>query len=94
MEPIWADAIFAACKGLPNVEDIRTIGLVAAVDLKPLDGKPSLRGYNAMEHAFHVEDMMMRYTGDTLVVTPPLIISESQVGEVAEKMARTIQAVA
>jgi beta-alanine--pyruvate transaminase len=94
MEPIWADAIFAACKGLPHVEDIRTIGLVAAVDLKPIDGKPSLRGYNAMEHAFHVEDMMMRYTGDTLVVTPPLIISESQVGELAEKMARTIHAVA
>ncbi len=94
MEPVWADAIFAACKGLPHVEDIRTIGLVAAVDLKPIDGKPSLRGYNAMEHAFHVEDMMMRYTGDTLVVTPPLVISEAQVGEVAEKMARTIQAVA
>ena len=94
MEPMWADAIFSTCKGLPHVEDIRTIGLVAAIDLKPLEGKPSLRGYNAMEHAFHVEDMMIRYTGDTLVVTPPLIISESQVGELAEKMARIIEAVA
>jgi beta-alanine--pyruvate transaminase len=94
LEPIWADALFDAVKGLPNVVDIRTLGLVGAVDLTPIDGKPSLRGYRAMEHAFHEEDMMLRYTGDTLAFTPPLIISESQIGEIVEKTARTIKAVA
>ena len=94
MESVWADAIFDKIKGLPNVVDIRTLGLVAAVDLTPIEGKVSLRGYQAMEHAFHEEDMMVRYTGDTIALTPPLVISESQIGEIADKLARTIKAVA
>lgn len=94
LEAVWADAIFDAAKGLPNVVDIRTLGLVAAIDLAPIEGKVSLRGYRAMEHAFHEEDMMVRYTGDTIALTPPLVISESQIGEIAEKLARTIRAVA
>jgi beta-alanine--pyruvate transaminase len=94
LEAKWADAIFSNVKGLPNVLDIRTLGLVAAVDLAPIDGKPGLRGYSAMEHAFHNEDIMIRNTADTLALTPPLIISETQIAEVAEKVARTIKAVA
>ena len=37
---------------------------------------------------------MVRTAGDTLVLTPPLVISEAQIGEVAEKMGRVIRAVA
>jgi beta-alanine--pyruvate transaminase len=94
LEGVWADALFDAIKGQPNVVDIRTLGLVAAIDLTPIEGKVSLRGYQAMDHAFHEEDMMIRYTGDTIALTPPLVISESQIGEIAEKVARTIRAVA
>ncbi len=34
---------------------------------------------------------MIRTSGDTLVVTPPLIISEAQVGELVEKLGRVIE---
>jgi len=37
---------------------------------------------------------MLRTAGDTLVLTPPLIISEDQIGEIVEKVARVIRAVA
>jgi beta-alanine--pyruvate transaminase len=37
---------------------------------------------------------MLRYTGDTLALTPPLIITESQIDELVEKVRRTIRAVA
>ena len=37
---------------------------------------------------------MMRIAGDTLALTPPLIISEEQVGEIVEKVAKVIRAVA
>jgi beta-alanine--pyruvate transaminase len=47
-----------------------------------------------MDHAFHNEGLMLRYTGDTLALTPPLIISEGQIGELVEKVRRTIRAVA
>ena len=37
---------------------------------------------------------MVRNMGDTLAFTPPLIVSESQIGEMFEKVARVIRAVA
>src|SRR6201987_2065353 len=94
LEPKFADAVMTL-KGLPNVLDIRTVGLVAGVDLAPraadLVGK---RGYDAMVSAFHDNDLMLRIAGDTLALTPPLIISEDQIGEIVEKVGKVIRAVA
>ncbi len=92
LEPVWADALMTL-KGEPNVLDIRTLGLVAGIDLAPHADGPTLRGFRAMDHAFHEEGLMLRYTGDTLALTPPLIITESQIGELVEKVRRTIRAV-
>ena len=36
------------------------------------------RAYDAMEHAFHEEGMMIRVAGDTIALTPPLIVSEKR----------------
>ncbi len=93
LEPVWADAIHGL-KGLPNVVDIRTLGLVAAIDLVPRTDGPGKRAFQAMETAFHDIGMMMRITGDTIALTPPLVISEAQIDEVADKLARIIRAVA
>jgi beta-alanine--pyruvate transaminase len=46
-----------------------------------------------MEKGFHEEGILLRIAGDTLVVTPPLIISEDQIGEVFEKVGKMIAAV-
>jgi len=78
----------------PNVVDIRTIGLTAAIDLSPRDGAPGQRGVDALATAFHDCDIVVRVTGDTIALTPPLIISEDQIGEVVEKVAKVIRAVA
>ena len=91
--PVWADAIHSL-KGLPNVLDIRTIGLVGAIDLAPKGDTVGVRGYAALEHAFHDEGLMVRITGDTIALTPPLIITNDQIGEVADKLGRIIRAVA
>ena len=37
---------------------------------------------------------MLRLSGDTIELTPPLIISEAQIGEIVDKVGRTIKAVA
>ena len=37
---------------------------------------------------------MVRVAGDTLVLTPPLIITEDQIGEIIEKVAKVIRATA
>ncbi len=46
-----------------------------------------------MERAFHDEDLVIRITGDTLALAPPLIVSEAQIAEIFDKVARVIRAV-
>jgi beta-alanine--pyruvate transaminase len=93
LEPVWADAIHGL-KGLPNVLDIRTVGLVAAIDLASRPDAVGQRAFEAMDKAFRDHDLMIRITGDTIALTPPLVITEDQIGEVADKVARVIRAVA
>ena len=92
MEPVWAEAIHGL-KGLPNVLDIRTVGLVAGIDLASKPDAVGARAFEAMDRAFHEHGLMVRMTGDTLALTPPLIITEAQIGELADKLRRIISAV-
>ncbi len=93
MEPRWADAVMTL-KGLPNVLDIRTVGLVAAIDLASLPDGVGRRAFDAMDRAFRDFDLMIRVTGDTIALTPPLIISENGIDELIDKVGRVIRAVA
>jgi len=93
LEPRYADAAMTL-KGLPGVVDVRTVGLAAGIDLAPRPGSPGERGYEAMERAFQDEDLVIRISGDTLAIAPPLIITEAQIAEMFEKVGRVIRAVA
>jgi beta-alanine--pyruvate transaminase len=93
LEPKWCDAVMSL-KGLPNVLDIRCVGLTGAIDLAPSSRGGGARGYAAVEHSFHEAAIMIRISGDTIELTPPLIVSEDQIGEIVEKVGRTIRAVA
>jgi beta-alanine--pyruvate transaminase len=93
LEPLWADAAMEL-KGLPNVLDIRTIGLTAGIDLAGRPDAPGKRAYDAMVKAFQDESMVIRATGDTLALTPPLIVSESEIADIFARVARVIRAVA
>src|SRR5215204_375667 len=93
LEPKWADAAMTL-KGLPNVLDVRTVGITAGIDLASKPDAVGKRAYDAMEQAFHEDGVMLRNMGDTLAVTPPLIVRESQVAELFDKVARVIRALA
>jgi beta-alanine--pyruvate transaminase len=93
LEPKWCDALMTL-KGLPHVLDIRCVGLTGAIDLVPSSGGPGARGYAALEYSFHEAGIMLRLSGDTIELTPPLVISEDQIGEIVDKVGRTITAVA
>ena len=81
-------------KGLPNVLDIRQVGLTAGIDLASRPDAVGKRAYDAMEKAFHEIGVMVRNAGDTLALTPPLIVTEDQIGEIVEKVGKAIKAVA
>ena len=46
LEPVWAEAIHSL-KGEPHVTDIRTIGLIGAIELEPIAGEPTKRAFSA-----------------------------------------------
>jgi beta-alanine--pyruvate transaminase len=89
LEPVWADAAMSL-KGLPHVLDIRTIGLVAGIDLASRPDGVGRRAVAAMERAF-ADGLMIRVTGETIALSPPLIISESEIAEIFDKLARVIR---
>src|SRR5699024_7585850 len=65
-----------ALAGKRHVQDIRNLGLVAGIELEPRPDAPGARAAEAFQKCFD-EGLMVRYTGDTLAVSPPLIIEES-----------------
>ena len=52
------------------------------------------RGMDALDLGFFEHDVMFRAVGDTLALSPPLIVSESQIGEIFDKLGGIIKAVA
>jgi len=92
LEPKFADAAMTL-RGLPGVLDIRTVGLVAGIDLASRPDGAGKRAHAAMEKAFHDLGLLIRVTGDTIALTPPLIVSEDEIGEMFGKVAKVIEAV-
>lgn len=66
-----------------HVVDIRNIGLAAAVELRPRDGNPGLRGLEVFERGIDA-GILLRFTGDTLAVAPPFISSEAEIRHMIE----------
>ena len=91
LEPKWADAAMNL-KSLPGVLDIRTVGLTVAIDLSSRPDAFGKRAFEIMERGFHEENLMLRALAETVVLTPPLIVSESQVGELFGKLEKLIRA--
>ncbi|ODT86843.1 aspartate aminotransferase family protein [Phenylobacterium sp. SCN 70-31] len=87
---LWADAVHSL-RGAPFVVDIRNIGLMAGIDLAPRDGAPGARGYAAMVAAFEA-GAMIRATGDTLALAPPLIVQPAEIERLVEIVRGVISA--
>ncbi len=80
----WEDAAHSL-KGRRHVIDVRTIGLVAGIELEPRAGAPTAR---AMElfHACFDDGLLVRATGDIIALSPPLIVEKSQIDEMFGKI--------
>ena len=75
MEAEFAQALHSL-RDEPNVIDVRNIGLVGGIELKPLPGEPAKRAFNVFLDCWN-QGLLIRTTGDTIALSPPLII-ESQ----------------
>jgi beta-alanine--pyruvate transaminase len=89
MADYWADALHSL-KGLPHVIDVRAIGLVGAVELQPIEGQPAKRAFSAFIEAYD-QGFMIRVTGDTIAMSPPLIVEKGQIDALVGGLADVIK---
>jgi len=85
----WEEAAHGL-KGLPNVIDVRNYGLVAAIELEPMKGKPGARGYDTFLKCYQ-RGMLTRQTADTIALSPPLVIEPAQIGQIFETLATVLR---
>ncbi len=92
LAPYWEDALHSL-KDAPNVIDIRNIGLVGAIELKPIDGEPTKRAFAAFVKAFE-KGVLIRTTGDIIALSPPLIVEKGHIDEIVDCIRTVLKEVA
>ncbi|HID68011.1 MAG TPA: aminotransferase class III-fold pyridoxal phosphate-dependent enzyme, partial [Roseibacterium sp.] len=79
LAPYWEDGLHSL-RDCPHVIDIRNMGLIGAVELEPIPGEPTKRAFQAFLDAYE-KGILVRTTGDTIAMSPPLIISKSEIDQ-------------
>ena len=92
LAPAFEDAAHSL-KGLPNVIDVRNIGLMAAVELAPRPGKPAGRAYDVFLQCYE-RGVLTRYVGETLTFSPPLIAEKKHIEQMFGTLAEVVKSVA
>jgi len=89
-------AHFEACAhslaDLPNVIDVRNLGLMGAVEMAPRPGAPGARGYEGLVGAFEA-GLLVRSTGDTIALSPPLIVSKEEIERIFSILREVLAAI-
>ncbi len=80
----WEDAVHSL-RQAPHVIDIRNMGIAAAIELAPLEGRPGARAFDIFRRAFE-EGVLIRVTGDTIALSPPLILQKAHIDELIGKL--------
>src|SRR5262249_16723075 len=79
--------------GLPNVIDIRNIGLVGGIELQARPGAPAQRAFDVFLDCYNA-GVLIRTTGDTIALSPPLIIEREQIDQIVGTIANALKRVA
>jgi beta-alanine--pyruvate transaminase len=89
MAATFAEALHSL-KGLPNVIDVRNFGLVGGIELAPLPGEPAKRAFNIFLDCWE-QGVLLRTTGDTVALSPPLIIESNHIERLVDVLAGAIK---
>lgn len=91
MAPYWEQAVHTL-DAARHVIDVRNLGLVAGVEMASRPGAPGARGL-----AVHVEcfkrGVLVRFTGDIIAMSPPLIIEKEQIDHLVQTLGEVIASV-
>ncbi|MEH6474656.1 MAG: aspartate aminotransferase family protein [Sneathiella sp.] len=87
LAPYWEDGLHSL-KDCPNVIDLRNLGLIGAIELAPIPGKPTARAFDAFLKCYE-KGLLIRTTGDIIALSPPLIAEKKHVDQIFDTI-RTV----
>lgn len=88
LAPYWEDAVHSL-RGAPGVIDVRNMGLVAGIELESRSGAVGARAAEVFLKCFE-RGVLVRVTGDTIALSPPLIVERGHIDEIVGTLAETI----
>ncbi len=88
----WQDALWSL-EGGHHVIDLRNIGIMAGIELEPRPGQPTARAMETFHKCFD-DGVLIRVTGDTIALSPPLIAEHSHVDQIFETIGSTLKTIA
>lgn len=89
LEPYWQEALFSL-RDLPNVIDIRTVGLVAGIQFAAHADGVGKSGYEVFRECFE-KGLLVRASGDTIALSPALIVEKAEIDRMMELLADGIR---
>ena len=90
--PYWENALHSL-KGEPHVIDLRNLGLIGAIELEPIPGKPTARAFDAFLKCYE-KGLMIRTTGDIIALSPPLIVEKNHIDQIFDTIREVLKEVA
>ncbi len=92
LAPYW-EAAAHGLRGRRHIVDIRTIGLVAGIELEPRPGAPTARAMELFHRAFDA-GLLVRATGDIIALSPPLIVEKAQIDQMFGMLGELLDTIA
>ena len=89
--PYFENAVHSL-KGTRHVIDVRNIGLVAGIELAPRPGRPTARAFETFLKCFE-KGVLIRTTGDTIALSPPLIVSEAEIDRIVQTVGDVVKSI-
>ncbi len=89
LSPYWEKAMHSL-KGASKVIDTRNLGLIGAIELEPIAGKPTARAFDVFLRCYE-KGVLIRTTGDIIALSPPLIVEKSHIDRIVETIDESIK---
>jgi beta-alanine--pyruvate transaminase len=89
MAPTFESAVHSL-RDLPHVIDVRNIGLVGGIELAPMAGEPGKRAFSVFLDCWE-KGLLIRTTGDTIALSPPLIIENKHIDQIVGTLSDAIK---
>ncbi len=91
LDAYWENALHDL-RDAPHVKDIRNLGLIGAVELLSRPGQPARRAYDVFVKCFEL-GVLVRQTGDTIALSPPLILERGHVDQIVDTLRQALRSV-